>query len=311
MSSERTPARVVAGHGSVVTVGTFDGVHRGHQDVLSRVAARAALSGLAGVLVTFSPHPAEVLKPERAPMMLTPGDEKVEVLAESGLDYAVVLPFTRGLAALSAEEFVERVLVPRYGMRELVIGYDHGFGRDRAGSVEVLARLGETRGFPVEVVPPLRMPDGDTVSSTKIRDAVSRGDLERAAVALGRAYSVSGLVGRGEQRGRLLGFPTINVSLGSARKLLPPAGVYAVRVQTPAGSFGGMMNLGPRPTFGDDTLSIEAHLFGTAADLYGARVRVDLVARLRDTRRFESAEALVGQLTEDASHARRVLGAAP
>lgn len=303
--------RVIAEAGSVVTVGTFDGVHRGHQDVLARVASRAHASMLAGVLVTFSPHPAEVLKPERAPMMLTPGDEKVEVLAESGLDYAAVLPFTRKLAELSAEEFVERVLVPRYGMRELVIGYDHGFGRDRAGSVEVLERLGRTRGFPVEVVPPLRTPDGETISSTKIRDAVSKGDLDRAAGALGRAYSVSGVVGRGEQRGRLLGFPTINVSLGSARKLLPPAGVYAVRVQTPAGGFGGMMNLGPRPTFGDDSLSIEAHLFDAAADLYGARVRVDLVTRLRDTKRFESAEALVGQLTQDAGDARRALGAAP
>ena len=246
---------------------------------------------------------------ERAPLLLSPDDEKLEVLAESGIEYAVVLPFTRRLAELTAEQFVEQVLVPRYGMRELVIGYDHGFGRDRAGSVEVLTRLGEARGFPVEVVPPLRTPDGEAISSTTIRDAVAAGDLERAAAALGRPYAVSGVVGRGEQRGRLLGFPTINVSLGSPRKLLPPPGVYAVRVQTPVGGFDGMLNLGPRPTFGDESLSLEAHLFGAAGDFYGARVRVDLVARLRDTRRFESAEALVGQLTEDAGEARRVLGA--
>ena len=308
MSPRLTDPSLVA-PGSVVTVGTFDGVHRGHQDVLSRVVERARASGFPAVLVTFEPHPAEVLKPERAPLLLSPGDEKLELLAESGLDYAAVLPFTRALASLSAEEFVERVLVPRYRMRELVIGYDHGFGRDRAGSVDVLQRLGQARGFPVEVVPPLRLDDGETVSSTKVRAAVAAGELERVAVALGRRYSVSGTVARGERRGRLLGFPTINVALASPRKLLPPAGVYAVRAQTPHGEFGGMMNLGPRPTFGDEALSLEAHLFGASGDFYDARVRVDVVARLRDTRRFESAEALAFQLSEDAGQAQRALEA--
>ena len=305
--SPRDGHRSLVAVGSVVTIGTFDGVHRGHQDVLSRVVARARSSSLPALLVTFEPHPADVLKPERAPLLLSPGDEKLELLAESGLDYAAVLPFTRALAELSAKEFVEHVLVPRYGLRELVIGYDHGFGRDRAGSVEVLRRLGEALRFPVEVVPPLRLPDGETVSSTGVRAAVAAGALERAALALGRRYSVSGIVGRGEQRGRLLGFPTINVALASARKLLPPAGVYAVRAQSPLGSFGGMMNLGPRPTFGDHMLSVEAHLFGASGDFYGVRVRIDVVARLRDTRRFETAEALAFQLTEDAGLAQRAL----
>ena len=293
--------------GTVVTVGTFDGVHRGHLDVLGRVVARARAAGLRALLVTFEPHPADVLKPERAPALLSPGDEKLEILAESGLDYAAVLPFTRALAELTAEEFVARVLVPRYGMRELVIGYDHGFGRDRAGSVDVLRRLGEARHFPVEVVPPFCLPNGTTVSSTTVRRAIAEGDLDGAATALGRRYSVSGIVSHGEKRGRLMGFPTINVGLESPRKLLPPAGVYVVRAQTPAGAFGGMMNLGPRPTFGDSRLSLEAHLFEAVGDFYGARVRLDLVARLRDTRRFESAEALVGQLTIDAGEARRAL----
>ena len=293
--------------GAALTVGTFDGVHRGHHDVLARLAARARRSGLRSVLVTFEPHPSEVLKPERAPLMLTPGDEKLAALAESGIDYAVILPFTRALAALTAEHFVEDVLLPRFGMRELVVGYDHGFGRDRAGGVDVLRELGARRGFPVEVVPPYVLPNGETVSSTMIRAAVTEGDLERAAEALGRPYSVIGRVAQGEGRGRLLGYPTINVALPSPRKLLPPAGVYAVRVETPAGAFGGMMNLGPRPTFGDGALSLEAHLFDADVKLYHRSVRITFVRWLRETRRFDGPEALVQQLGRDAHDARAAL----
>lgn len=293
--------------GAALTVGTFDGVHRGHHDVLARLAARARRSGLRSVLVTFEPHPSEVLKPERAPLMLTPGDEKLAALAESGIDYAVILPFTRALAALTAEHFVEDVLLPRFGMRELVVGYDHGFGRDRAGGVDVLRELGERRGFPVEVVPPYVLANGETVSSTLIRAAISEGDLERAAEALGRPYSVIGRVAHGEGRGRLLGYPTINVALPSPRKLLPPPGVYAVRVETPAGAFGGMMNLGPRPTFGDGALSLEAHLFDADVKLYHRSVRITFVRWLRETRRFDGPEALVQQLGRDALDARAAL----
>ena len=293
--------------GAALTVGTFDGVHRGHHDVLARLAARARRSGLRSVLVTFEPHPSEVLKPERAPLMLTPGDEKLAALAESGIDYAVILPFTRALAALTAEHFVEDVLLPRFGMRELVVGYDHGFGRDRAGGVDVLRELGARRGFPVEVVPPYVLPNGETVSSTMIRAAVTEGDLERAAEALGRPYSVIGRVAQGEGRGRLLGYPTINVALPSPRKLLPPPGVYAVRVETPAGAFGGMMNLGPRPTFGDGALSLEAHLFDADVKLYHRSVRITFVRWLRETRRFDGPEALVQQLGRDADDARAAL----
>ena len=293
--------------GTALTVGTFDGVHLGHHDVLARLAARARRSGLHSVLVTFEPHPSEVLKPEHAPLMLTPGDERLAALAASSIDYAVILPFTRTLAALTAEQFVEGVLLPRFGMRELVVGYDHGFGRDRAGGVDVLRTLGEQRGFPVEVVPPYVLPSGETVSSTMIRSAVLEGDLERAAVALGRPYGVLGRVVQGERRGRLLGYPTINVALPSPRKLLPPAGVYAVRVETPSGAFGGMMNLGPRPTFGDGALSLEAHLFDADVRLYDATVQIIFVHWLRETRRFDGAEALVAQLGRDEVDARAAL----
>jgi riboflavin kinase/FMN adenylyltransferase len=248
-----------------------------------------------------------VVNPSAAPLLLTVGEEKLEVLAEAGLDYAAVVPFTSALANVTAEQFVT-LLRRRFRMHELLIGYDHGFGRGRSGSAEVLRALGARDGFRLEVVPPVTEPDGRPISSTSIRRAIAGGDLARAEAALGRAYAVGGRVTQGAQRGRLLGFPTLNIDLPSPRKLLPPAGVYAVRAQTPRGAFGGMMNLGPRPTFGDATLGLEVHLFDAAGDWYGTHVRVEFVARLRDTRRFESADALVAQLRHDEAAARRALG---
>ncbi len=293
--------------GTVLTVGTFDGVHRGHQDVLARLAARARQRGLRSLLVTFEPHPLEVVNPDAAPPLLTPGREKIAALAESGVDYVAVVPFTRALASYEASQFVDLVLRERLRMRELFIGHDHGFGRGRAGDVRVLQALGAERGFDVDVVEPVSAPDGHPVSSTGIRRAVAGGDLQRAALALGRPYTATGSVVHGEKRGRLLGFPTLNVTLPSARKLLPPEGVYAVRVYTPTGAYGGMLNLGPRPTFGDATRSLEAHLFDVEGDWYGQTVQVEFAARLRDTRRFDGVEALTAQLMRDAQHARRAL----
>ena len=232
---------------------------------------------------------------------------QVEVVAESGIDFMAIVPFTPTLQRYSAAQFVDEVLRKRFHVRHLVIGYDHGFGRGREGDVDVLRRLGESRGFGVEVVPAVTLDDGRPISSTLIRRAVAGGDLHRAADALGRLYATSGRVQHGDKRGRLLGFPTINVSLPPARKLLPPAGVYAVRVQTPAGPFGGMMNLGPRPTFGDGGTSIEAHLFDADVELYGKTVKVELVSRLRETRAFDGPEALIAQLGRDAEEARRAL----
>lgn len=298
-------------HDTVVTVGTFDGVHRGHQDVLDRLAQRASALGTRSVLVTFEPHPLEVVNPSAAPPLLTVGDEKLEVLAESGIDYVAIIPFTRALAGFDAERFVDEALVARYRVRHLLMGHDHGFGRNRAGDENVLRALGEARGFTVEVVEPVVGAHGQPVSSTAIRRAVAGGDLDRAREGLGRPYAVGGRVVRGEQRGRLLGFPTINVPLPSARKLLPPQGVYAVRVQTPRGPFGGMLNLGPRPTFGEAEATLETHLFDAQGDFYGMRVRLDFLRRLRDTRRFESPEALADQLARDERAARETLALSP
>ncbi len=296
--------------GTVCTIGTFDGVHRGHQLVLTRLAERAKLRGLPAVLVTFEPHPLEVVNPAAAPPLLTLGDEKSEVLAESPLDYVVVLPFTPTLARYEAPDFVDHVLIARLGVRELLIGYDHGFGRGRSGDADVLRALGDARGFDVSVVEAVQGTDGRPISSTTIRRAVAGGDLQRAADGLGRAYSIGGIVRPGDQRGRTLGFPTLNLGAPSPRKLLPPEGVYAVRVQAPSGTFGGMMNLGPRPTFGDAQTALEVHCFEMTGDLYGQRVRVDVLGRLRDTQKFSGPDALRSQLAKDEAAARAMLAAA-
>ena len=293
--------------GTVVTVGSFDGVHRGHRDVLAAVVRRARELGVPSLLVTFEPHPLRVVRPERAPQLLTLREEKAEALASTGLDYVVILPFTEALAALEAEEFVDRILRARFRMRHLVMGYDHGFGRGRSGDAERLQAIGTRRGFGVETVPPVLLDGERPIGSSAIRRAVAAGDLVDAERALGRPYAASGTVRHGEKRGRLLGFPTLNVELPSAEKLLPPTGVYAVRVRTPRGAHGGMMNLGPLPTFGDAEVSLEAHLFEAEGDFYGAPVRIDFVARLRDTRRFDGADALIAQLRLDAEQARAVL----
>src|SRR5712671_5629866 len=292
---------------TVVTVGTFDGVHRGHRDVVERLVARARSLKIPSVLVTFEPHPLEIVNPAAAPLVLTTHDEKLEVLAETGIDYLAVVPFTAELAAYSAEDFVELILRRCFRLSELLIGYDHGFGRQRAGNVGVLRTLGERDGFRVDVVDPVSTADGYSVSSTSIRRAVAGGDLDRAAEALGRLYSVSGKVIPGAQRGRTIGFPTLNLGPPPPRKLLPPEGVYAVRVQTPAGPLGAMMNLGPRPTFGDSVTSLEAHLFDTSGDFYGAHIRIDFVSRLRETRKFGSADQLSKQLAHDEREARNAL----
>jgi riboflavin kinase/FMN adenylyltransferase len=292
--------------GTTVTVGSFDGMHLGHQAVLQEIGRRARAAGRASVLVTFDPHPLEVVNPGAAPPLLTTGAERLEILVQSPLDYVLLLRFDRYLAGLTPEGFVREVLLERCAVRELVIGHDHGFGRGRSGDVETLRRMGAVEGFKVDVVPPVDF-GGQHVSSSRIRRAVAGGDLLSAAAMLGRPYGVVGRVGQGERRGRLLGVPTINLTELSPRKLLPPDGVYAVAVEWRGGRVGGMMNQGPRPTFEDGRRILEAHLFDFDGDLYGEWVRIEWVERLRDIERFSSVEQLKTQLEHDRQRALAAL----
>ncbi len=294
--------------GTVATVGTFDGVHRGHWEVLQEIRRRAGETGRRSVLVTFDPHPLRIVRPEHAPPLLTTPVEKKEILAESGLDYAVFIAFTETLSRYEPRRFVEEVLVERLGVEELVIGYDHGFGRDRSGDAEMLRTIGVELGFDVDVVPPVES-GGHAVSSSGIRTAIASGRMEDAEAGLGRPYSVRGVVVRGDGRGRHLGFPTANLRVSNTEKLVPPAGIYAVRGVLRSGTWPGALHLGPRPTFQGSPPTIELHLMDYEGDLYGEEVRVDFVRRLREVRPFSSAAALVEQMKEDVAVARAVLEA--
>lgn len=294
------------GRGTVVTVGTFDGVHRGHWAVLQEIRRRAEETGRRSVLLTFHPHPLRIVRPEHAPPLLTTPTEKKEILAETGLDYAVFLAFTPALSRYEPERFVREILVGRLGVEELVIGYDHGFGRGRSGDVDTLREMGDELGFDVDVVEPVTAGD-EAISSTSIRNAVQGGAVREAARGLGRPYSIRGVVVRGDGRGRGLGFPTANLEVADGDKLIPPAGVYAVRGVLRRGTHDGALHIGPRPTFQGSRPSVELHLLDFEGELYGEIVRVDFVRYLREVRPFDTADALVEQMEADVAEARRVL----
>lgn len=297
-SAERRLGPGPQGGGTCITVGTFDGVHRGHWAVLNRLREVADATGLRSVLVTFDPHPLKIVRPEAAPRLLTTSNEKKEILSLSGLDYAVFLRFTRSLSLYLPEEFVREVLMARLGLRYLVVGYDHGFGRGRSGDVDTIAAIGRRFGFEVEVVARVLM-NGEEISSSRLRRAAEAGDMERVARGLGRPYTLTGVVIHGEGRGRTLGFATANVSTPHGDKLLPREGIYAVRAALRSFQGPGLLHLGPRPTFQGSPPSIELHLLDFEGDVYGELVRIEFLTRLRGVRPFASAAELVEQMKWD------------
>ncbi|HKX72150.1 MAG TPA: bifunctional riboflavin kinase/FAD synthetase [Acidimicrobiales bacterium] len=301
--------------GAVVTIGAYDGVHLGHRAVIELVRQRAAERGLRSAVVTFDRHPASIVRPESAPRLLTDLDQKLELLAETGVDYCLVVTFDEARSKEPADEFVREVLVDCLNAKDVVVGADFHFGHRRAGNVALLRSLGGELGFEVDgidLVGPDGRPGGDgvQVSSTRIRHALVEGDLDSANALLGRHYEVRGVVARGDRSGTELGFPTANVSV-PGDILLPADGVYAGRFDRADGRVHpALVSLGRRPMFyAESHVSLlEAHLLDFDGDLYDEHVKVRFVARLRGDERFESIEDLVDQVRRDRDQVRRVLG---
>lgn len=293
--------------GCVVTIGNYDGVHCGHQHMIAAVCDRARLLGLPATLITFEPTPREFFQGSRAPARLMRMREKLEALAYYGIERVIVLRFDERMRNLSAAEFETALLAGRLGVRHMVVGHDFHYARGREGTIETLRAAGVRHGFDVEQVPPFAL-DGQRVSSSLVREALGRGDLDRAAVLLGRPYRMTGRVRLGAQLGRTLGFPTANLALH--RQVIPLWGIMAVRVSG-AGLTGhpAVASLGTRPTVDGVEPLLEAHLFDYAGDLYGEHLSVDFVHWLRPERKFESLDALVAQMHRDAAQARAVLAA--
>lgn len=302
------PPGIPTGNGSVVTVGTFDGIHLGHWAVLQEIRNRANESDRRSVLVTFDTHPLRVVRPDDAPMLLTTPAEKKDVLVESGIDYVVFLPFTPELSRYAPRRFVDEILVGRLGVKELVIGYDHGFGRGREGGPEALRTFGQEHGFTVDVMEPVQA-HGGTVSSTRLRAMVGEGEVAEVRRCLGRPYSVRGVVVEGERKGRELGFPTANLRLSGDNKLLPAEGVYAARADLRSGRWAGAVHLGPRPVFDGFAPTLEVHLLDFDREIYGEEIHLHFVERLRGIEPFTTVDALVEQIGADVDRTRTLLDA--
>lgn len=291
---------------AVLTLGNFDGVHLGHQAILERTTALARAHDARAGLLTFHPHPAVVVSPARAPDLIVPLRGKLALLGATKLDFVWLARFTPAFAQLSPEAFVGTYLRARVGVVAMVVGDNVSFGRNRTGTAEVLRRLGEQLGFRVEVVGPVTH-EGRRVSSTAVRAAIREGDVAGAAALLGRCHSLWGRIGAGDRRGRTLGFPTANLVLRGG--LLPRDGVYVARARVLEATYGGVANVGSRPTFGGTGRGVEVHLLDFDGDLYRRHMCVEFVSRLRDEMRFPSADALVRQIKADAKRAREVLAA--
>jgi len=292
---------------TIVTSGTFDGVHYGHQKILRRLQEIAEQEGAESLVITYWPHPRKVLQPHYDLKLISSLEEKIKLLEAFGIQHMLIIPFNKAFAQTSSEVFIKEILVEKINTHKLVIGYDHRFGKNREGSFEYLKANAHRFGFEVEEIPKQEI-DEVAVSSTKVRDALLNGDVATAHNFLGRPYSLQGTVVKGEQIGRTMGFPTANIAVSPTYKLIPKKGIYAVSVAVRGEWHKAMLNIGHRPTFHQgDPLTIEAHLFDFDSAIYGEEVTIRFLGYLRDEMKFDSAGALRAQLKKDEQAAKQLL----
>lgn len=293
---------------TVLTVGTFDGVHAGHKVLINRVLELAKQEDARSVIVTFDPHPRDIINPGQAGIkLLSSLDERSEMLSDLGVDEMVVIPFDRDFSLLTSEEFVRNIIWEKIGVSSFVIGYDHQFGRNREGTIETVQKIGHEMGFKTHVVSKQEVGD-KTVSSTAIRKAIHEdGDMRLAASLLDKHYILNGTVIHGDKRGKQIGFPTANIKPQNEKKVIPKKGVYAVWVRYEDSFYKGMMNIGDRPTFEGESTTLEVHILDFDTDIYGKDVQLQFVKRIRDEQQFSGIEELKNQLKNDEKNVRKVL----
>ncbi|WP_291319133.1 bifunctional riboflavin kinase/FAD synthetase [Desulfonatronospira sp.] len=291
--------------GSALTIGNFDGVHVGHQQLIQQVKKRAKRMGLSSIVVTFDPHPLRVLVGTKTPPFITLTQHKLELIQETGVDFILCMTFNKAIASMEPEDFVYQLLVQKLKLRELIVGYDYVFGKNRRGNFHLLQQLGQKYDFSVDQFMPV-MVDEAIVSSTRIRDLVESGRVWEVRPLLGRFYSAEGRVTTGRRRGgSLLGFPTANILL--QEELFPSTGVYAVWAEIAGRVHAAVANIGYNPTFGNDYLSVEVHIFDFHQDVYNRNIKVYFVQRLRSEKKFAGIEELKAQITQDCNLARDIL----
>jgi riboflavin kinase/FMN adenylyltransferase len=291
---------------TILTLGTFDGIHPGHLKIIDKLVDSSKEKGCRNVVITFYPHPRTVLNSANEVKMLTTQDERKNLLEKHGVENFLTINFTKEFASLTAEEFIYDYLVNGIGVSEIVLGHDHHFGKGRSGNVELLKNIGKKENFSVSTVDAFYI-NNEVVSSTKIRNALSAGDLKKANSLLGRNYSFSGTVIGGDKRGRELGYPTANIKLSSQEKLLPAIGIYAVRVLLENEKHIGLLSIGKRPTFYNaGELVTETYIYNFNREIYGEVVTIELVERLRGEEKFNSAEELISQMNKDKENGLKI-----
>jgi riboflavin kinase/FMN adenylyltransferase len=291
---------------SVITLGNFDGLHLGHQELIRKVIRRAKETDARSIVVTFRPHPLKILAPEKCPPLISIYEEKIKLFEKLGIDVLVKIPFTLEFAKMTPGDFVKGILCDMLGAKEIFVGFNYRFGRGREGNITTLKALGERLGFTVREVEQVSL-DGEVISSTKIRHLLRDGEVEHAARLLGRTYTITGIVVKGDGRGKDLGFPTANIA--PKHSIIPAHGVYAVRLFVRDRFYDGIANIGMRPTFDKNVLTVEVHVFDFNEDIYGEDISLYFIGKIRDEKRFGSADELIHQIRADVGIARDLLSA--